>query len=56
MVERIIGIIVAIMVILGFVCFFGILLGTGSLDWWIPATYITEISLGVLIIIASIFK
>lgn len=56
MVERIIGIIVTIMVILGFVCFFGILLGAGSLDWWIPATYITEISLGILIIIASIFK
>jgi hypothetical protein len=32
------------------------LLGAGSLDWWIPATYITEISLGILIIIASIFK
>ena len=56
MIERIIGIIVAIMVILGFVCFFGILLGASSLDWWIPTTYIMEISLGVLIIILSIFK
>lgn len=56
MIERIIGIITAIMVILGFVCFFGLLLGAGNLDWWIPTTYITEIALGVLIIFLSIFK
>lgn len=56
MVERIIGIIVAIMVIVGFVCFFGILLGAGSLDWWISGTFTTEIILGFLVIILSIIK
>lgn len=56
MIERIREIIGAFMVILGFVFVFGILLGAGRLDWWVPAIYITEISLGILIIVLGLFK
>lgn len=56
MIERVGEIIIAIMVILVFVCFFGLLLGAGKLDWWISGTFITEIVLGILLIFLGIRK
>lgn len=56
MIERIIGIICATMVILGFICFFGLFFGAGKLDWWIPTIYISEVASGVLIIILKLIN
>lgn len=54
--ERIIGIITAVMVIIGFVGFFGLFFGAGQTDWWIPTIFCTEIGLGLMIVILNIFN
>lgn len=54
--ERIIGILAAVMVIIGFVGFFGLFFGQHCPDWWVPTIFCTEIGLGLLIIILDIHK
>ena len=54
--ERIGEIIITSMVIIGFVGFFGLFFGQHCPDWWIPTIFCTEIGLGLLIVILSIFK
>ena len=54
--ERIIGILTAVMVIIGFVGFFGLFFGAGQSDWWIPTVFCTEVGLGLLIVLLNIFK
>ena len=54
--ERIIGILTAVMVIIGFVGFFGLFFGAGESDWWIPTVFCTEVGLGLVIVLLNIFK
>ena len=54
--DRIGEIIITSMVIIGFVGLFGLFFGQHCPDWWIPTIFCTEIGLGLLIVILSIFK
>ena len=54
--ERVGEIIITSMVIIGFVGFFGLFFGQHCPDWWEPTIFCTEIGLGLLIVILSIFK
>lgn len=54
--ERFSGIMMALMVIVCFIFFFGILLGAGSIDTfsWPAMFIITEVALGLLTIIGNL--
>ena len=54
--ERIGEIIITVMVIIGFIGFFGLFFGQHCPDWWVPTIFCTEIGLGLVIVILNIFN